>query len=77
MNEYHLKNGKRFRDFQENKLGEQYHKKDGISTIVKYKILELIGIDYILNKYGQIMSLKINPYLEVTECLPGCSEGSC
>ena len=39
-NEYHLKNGKRFRDFQENKLGEQYHKKDGISTIVKYKILE-------------------------------------
>lgn len=44
-NEYHLKNGKRFRDFQENKLGEQYHKNDGVTTIFKYKILEKKELD--------------------------------
>ena len=39
-NTLHLKNGKRFRSFLEEKIGEKYHKKDGLSTIPKYDIVE-------------------------------------
>lgn len=39
-NEYHLKNGKRFRDYLENKLGNDYHKKDGLLNIPEYVVVE-------------------------------------
>lgn len=44
-NAYHLKNGKRFRDFESGKLGFDYHKKDGYNNC-----LDIVGSSNITTK---------------------------
>lgn len=39
-NDYHLKNGDRFRAFLNDKLGKNYHKNDGLNNLPKYVITD-------------------------------------